>query len=70
MSVFLLSTDGIVKHMASKVGPASKELSSTAEYEKFLEKQEVAVIGFLKEGGSLKSVFEKVSVNYPPAPLG
>ena len=46
--------------MAAQVGPASKELSAAADLDKFLEKPEVAVVAFLKEGGSLKPVFEKV----------
>ncbi|KAF0287538.1 Protein disulfide-isomerase A3 [Amphibalanus amphitrite] len=53
-------SNGIVKYMAAQVGPASKELTA-ADFEKFLEKPEVAVVAFLKEGGSLKPVFEKVS---------
>jgi len=51
---------GIAKFMAAQVGPASKELTA-ADFDKFLEKLEVSVVGFLKEGGSLKAVFDKVS---------
>lgn len=53
-------SSGIVKYMQAQVGPASKELSAT-DFDKFLEKPDVAVIGFLKEGGQLKPVFEKVA---------
>ncbi|XP_037074243.1 LOW QUALITY PROTEIN: protein disulfide-isomerase A3-like [Pollicipes pollicipes] len=52
--------NGIVKYMQAQVGPASQELTAD-NIEKFLAKDEVGVIGFLKEGGDLKSVFEKVS---------
>lgn len=39
---------GIVKHMKSQVGPSSKELLSLDDVEKYLEKDEVVVIGFFE----------------------
>lgn len=40
-----LSSDGIVKTMRSKAGPASKELLTVADAEKFLSSMEYGVIG-------------------------
>ncbi|RXG53299.1 Protein disulfide-isomerase A3 [Armadillidium vulgare] len=51
--------NGIVKYMRSQVGPVSKDLSSIEEAEKFLSKNEVAVVYFGE--GSLKDAFMKVA---------
>lgn len=48
--------NGIVKFMKAQVGPVSKELNSLSDTEKFLAKEEVAVIYFGEEG-SFKEVF-------------
>jgi len=48
--------NGIVKFMASQVGPASKKLTSVEEAERFLSKPEPAVI-FFGEESSLHSAF-------------
>lgn len=50
----LLSSDGIVKYMRAQVGPSSRELKSVAEYEAFLAKDDVAVIGFFDKESDLK----------------
>lgn len=50
----LLSADGIVKYMRAQVGPSSRELKSVAEYEAFLAKDDVAVIGFFDKESDLK----------------
>jgi len=47
---------GIIKHMKAQVGPVSKELTSAADAQKFLAKQEPAVVFFGAEG-SLKEKF-------------
>ena len=38
-------SDGIVKYMKSKAGPVSKDLTSVADAEKFLRRDESAVVG-------------------------
>jgi protein disulfide isomerase family A protein 3 len=53
---------GIVKYMRSQVGPASKELKTADEFESFISKDDVAVVGFLAEKDSkLEKAFQKVS---------
>ncbi|CAG7710437.1 unnamed protein product [Allacma fusca] len=54
--------NGIVKYMRSQVGPASKELKTVADYEAFISKDDVAIIGFLAESDSkLEKTFGKVA---------
>jgi len=43
--------DGIIKFMASQVGPVSKNLASEEDAKKFLEKKEPAVVFFGEESG-------------------
>jgi protein disulfide-isomerase A3 len=54
-----LITAGIVKYMRAQVGPASKDLSSLAAYEKFLAVQEAGIVGFFEKESDLKGVFTK-----------
>lgn len=53
--------DGIVKYMRGQGGPSSKELTSVAEYEKFLASDEYSVIGFFEGESKLKDSFQKVA---------
>lgn len=50
---------GIVKYMKAQTGPASKELKSFDELQKYLQAQETTLIGFFEKDSALKSVFEK-----------
>lgn len=53
---------GIIKFMKSKAGPVAKQLTSVADYEKFLANTEHSVIAFVKEEGStLETEFKKVA---------
>lgn len=56
-----MSTDGIVKYMRAQVGPSSKELKTVADYEAFLKKDEVLVIGFFEKETDLKGDFVKTA---------
>lgn len=55
---------GIVKYMRAQTGPASKELNSLAELEKYLQAQETTLIGFFDGESALKSVFNKYADKY------
>jgi protein disulfide isomerase family A protein 3 len=52
---------GIVKFMRSQVGPASKELKTVADYENFIGKEEVSIVGFLGDDSKLEKTFSKVA---------
>nr|CAD7590271.1 unnamed protein product [Timema genevievae] len=52
---------GIVKHMKSQVGPSSKDLNKDSELEDFINKEDVAVVGFFEKESDLKSAFLKVA---------
>lgn len=53
---------GIVKYMKAQVGPSSKELTNTADFEKFLKaEQDVSVVGFFKTESELKAAFLKLA---------
>uniref|UniRef100_A0A914V9R8 Protein disulfide-isomerase n=1 Tax=Plectus sambesii TaxID=2011161 RepID=A0A914V9R8_9BILA len=53
--------DGIVKYMRGQAGPSAKELTSLADYEKFLNTDEYSVIGFFEGESKLKDSFQKVA---------
>lgn len=55
---------GIVKYMRAQTGPASKELSSLVELEKYLQVQETTLVGFFKEDSALKATFLKYADKY------
>uniref|UniRef100_A0A0A9WIA6 Protein disulfide-isomerase n=1 Tax=Lygus hesperus TaxID=30085 RepID=A0A0A9WIA6_LYGHE len=48
---------GIVKYMASQVGPSAKEITSVEAFEKFLSAQDNSVVGFFKSASPLKEAF-------------
>ncbi|KAL1493457.1 hypothetical protein ABEB36_011505 [Hypothenemus hampei] len=49
---------GIVKYMKAQVGPASRELKSIADFEKFLaQAKESVVVGFFEKESDLKAAF-------------
>ena len=52
---------GIVKYLKAQVGPSSKELSSVAELEQFVNKDDVAVVGFFEKETDLKGAFLKIA---------
>lgn len=47
--------------MRAQVGPSSKELKTVADYEAFLNKDEVVVIGFFEKESDLKGDFLKTA---------
>lgn len=47
--------------MKSQVGPSSKELTTTSDLDSFLDKEDVAVIGFFEKETDLKGVFFKLA---------
>lgn len=56
-SSLLLFLEGIVKYMASQVGPSAKEINSKEAYEKLLSAQDNVVVGFFKESSPVKEAF-------------
>lgn len=55
-------SDGIVKTMASKAGPDSKVLETVADCEKFLNRNDYAVVGFFSDADSeIAKIFGKVA---------
>jgi len=52
---------GIVKYMQSQVGPSSKELKTVADLDKFLDKNDVGVVGCFEKDSDLKSAYLKVA---------
>lgn len=50
--------------MRAQTGPASKELNSLAELEKYLQAQETTLIGLFDGDSALKSVFNKYADKY------
>lgn len=50
---------GIVKYMKAQTGPASRELKSLDELEKYLSAQESTIVGLFADNSELKSVFTK-----------
>lgn len=55
---------GIVKYMKAQTGPASRELASLEQLEKYLKEQETTVVGFFEKDSALKSVFLKYADKY------
>jgi protein disulfide isomerase family A protein 3 len=53
--------DGIVKYMRGQSGPSSKELKSLADFENFVENDDVSVIGLFEGDSKLKDSFLKVA---------
>lgn len=54
--------NGIVKYMKAQVGPASKELKSVADFDKFLSSEkESVVVGFFEKESDLKAAFLKLA---------
>lgn len=49
--------NGIVKYMKAQVGPSSKSIEDSEELEKFISKDDVAVVGFFKKESDLKVAF-------------
>lgn len=47
--------------MRAQVGPSSKELLTVANFESFLKKDEVVVVGFFEKESELKVDFLKVA---------
>uniref|UniRef100_A0A8C1PJZ9 Protein disulfide-isomerase n=1 Tax=Cyprinus carpio TaxID=7962 RepID=A0A8C1PJZ9_CYPCA len=47
------TADGIVSHLKKQAGPASVELKSEAEFEKFIGGRDASVVGFFADGGSV-----------------
>lgn len=48
--------------MKAQVGPSSKELTSVADFEKFLSaEQDVSVVGFFEKETDLKAAFLKLA---------
>lgn len=52
---------GIVKYLKAQVGPSSKDLSSLAQFEEFIDKDDVAVVGFFEKESDLKGAFLKLA---------
>lgn len=52
---------GIVKYMKAQVGPSSRELSSQADFDKFLSNNDVSVVGFFEKESDLKAAYMKIA---------
>ncbi|PNF35559.1 Protein disulfide-isomerase A3 [Cryptotermes secundus] len=52
---------GIVKYLKAQVGPSSRELSSVADFDDFIGKDDVAVVGFFEKETDLKGAFLKLA---------
>ncbi|XP_062318095.1 protein disulfide-isomerase A3 [Osmerus eperlanus] len=46
------TADGIVSHLKKQAGPASVEIKTVAEFEKYVGGRDASVIGFFADGGS------------------
>lgn len=55
---------GIVKYMKAQTGPASKDLLTVDDIEKYLKVQETSVIGLFEKESDLKTVFLKYADKY------
>lgn len=47
--------------MKAQVGPSAKDLKTLDEFEKFISKNEVGVIGFFEKESDLKGEFLKIA---------
>jgi protein disulfide isomerase family A protein 3 len=52
---------GLVKYMRGQVGPASKDIKTTADFEAFISKEDVGVVAFLAKDSKLEKTFTKVA---------
>lgn len=50
--------------MKAQTGPASKELNTLAELEKYLQAQETTLVGFFEKDSPLKANFQKYAEKY------
>ncbi|KAG5849092.1 hypothetical protein ANANG_G00106360 [Anguilla anguilla] len=46
------TADGIVSHLKKQAGPASVEIKTVAEFEKFVGDRDASIVGFFADGGS------------------
>uniref|UniRef100_A0A0E9XAJ8 Protein disulfide-isomerase n=1 Tax=Anguilla anguilla TaxID=7936 RepID=A0A0E9XAJ8_ANGAN len=46
------TADGIVSHLKKQAGPASVEVKTVAEFEKFVGDRDASIVGFFADGGS------------------
>ncbi|KAL3080297.1 hypothetical protein niasHS_012402 [Heterodera schachtii] len=53
--------EGIVKYMRGQAGPSSKELKSISDFDKFVDGDDVSVIGLFEGESKLKDSFHKVA---------
>ncbi|KAI1715090.1 thioredoxin domain-containing protein [Ditylenchus destructor] len=53
--------EGIVKYMRGQAGPSAKELKSLSDFEKFVDNDDVSVVGFFESESKLKDSFHKVA---------
>ncbi|GBO99244.1 Protein disulfide-isomerase A3 [Eumeta japonica] len=54
-------SNGIVKYMRAQVGPSSKELRTAEDFEAFIGKDDVVVVGFFEKETDLKAHFLKTA---------
>jgi protein disulfide isomerase family A protein 3 len=50
-----------VKYLKAQVGPSSREISSVADFEDFISKDDVTVVGFFEKETDLKGAFLKLA---------
>uniref|UniRef100_A0A7E4V5V0 Protein disulfide-isomerase n=1 Tax=Panagrellus redivivus TaxID=6233 RepID=A0A7E4V5V0_PANRE len=53
--------DGIVKFLRGQAGPSAKDLTSVADFDKFINNEDISVIGFFEGESKLKDSFLKVA---------
>ncbi|VDM44009.1 unnamed protein product [Toxocara canis] len=53
--------EGIVKYMRGQAGPSAKELKTYEEFQKFVDTDEIGVVGFFESESKLKDSFLKVA---------